>query len=91
MLEKVIIRIIYNTSHVVLIIGGLAVGLPFISEIIGGEGFGFLTYCNAFSKIFGSYGFLKVLAITLIAGIIRSSTKSFVEEKSNEEKKINQP
>ncbi len=70
MLEKVIVRIIHNISNVVLDIGVLVVGFSIIGKIFGGIDFHFINYCNSWSELFGSYGFLKVLIITVVALII---------------------
>lgn len=86
MLEKVLVRIIYYTSNVVLIIGVLVVGFPIIGKIFVGKDFPFINYCNSWSDLFGSYGFLKVLIITVVALIIYKSTKPFVIDKTKEEK-----
>jgi hypothetical protein len=87
MLEKVIVRIIYYTSSIVTGIGWLAIigpiSLCFLCMIFNGNPKLPFSIYNWYSEILGSYGFLKVLVITIIAGIIYFSTNPFVEEKNS--------
>jgi hypothetical protein len=92
MLEKVIVRIIYNTSRVVFGIGMLSIIGPFLLFIILCLGQdtnpkSALKIYGWYSDIMGSYGFIKVLVTTVIALIFISSTEPFVEEKNSKEEK----
>jgi hypothetical protein len=90
MLEKVIVRIIYNTSAVVFGIGMLFIIGPALISLfllINDEKELVFKIYGWYSDIFGSYGFLKVLVTTVIALIFISSTVPFVEEKNSKEEK----
>ena len=91
MLEKIIVRIIYNTSKVLGIIGLLAIIIPvFLSFLLVFSGDYYFVkqpfkIYDYYSDIMGGYGFIKVLIITILAIIVDESTEPFVKGKNLEE------